>query len=219
VIRGRTPSPFPPGRKGSEFFPGLVAVVAMVAVVAGCASVPGPAPVADPDRAFRAREARLAAVSRWTAFGRLAIITPEDSVNVSMRWRQRGDAYEIRLTGPLGQGAVELSGDRAGVVLRTPEETWTSPDPESLMRERLGWSVPVAGLRFWILGRSDPRSVLEALDLDAAGRPAELRQGGWKVRYLRYGEQGEALDLPTKVFLDSGQVSARMVLRRWELGG
>jgi outer membrane lipoprotein LolB len=124
----------------------------------------------------------------------------------------------MRLLGPLGQGAVEIEGDPGGVRLRTAQgETYTASDPETLMHQALGWSVPVAGLRYWLLGRDDPGGGAVQPTLDPEGRPLTLAQGGWEVRYLDYLPV-DPVSLPGRVQLDRGDLHARVVINRWDLG-
>lgn len=195
----------------------LAAATAVLALLAGCATVSEPVPVADPEAVWQARQARLAELDRWTAVGRVGIRAGDEAANLSLYWRQRAAEYVIRLNAPLGQGTVELAGGEAGVVMRTSkEDVWAAESPEALLRQRLGWSMPVSGLRYWILGRPQPGHPVSERELDAAGRAEGFRQAGWEIRYLRYGE-ADSLALPTKVFVERDGVSARLVVSRWEV--
>jgi outer membrane lipoprotein LolB len=192
----------------------------LAALVAACAAVPPapPTPVANPERAWRERQARLAGLDHWMAVGRLAIRVPNEAATLSLYWEQLGGAYQIRLNAPLGQGAVEITGHTGQVTLRTSGEQgpWTAASPEALLRERLGWSVPLDGLRYWILGVAEPGYPVEGLTLDAAGRAERLHQLGWEVRYADYRSFGP-YDLPTRVSLENARVSARIVVHRWDI--
>lgn len=192
------------------------ALPALAVLLAACATVPAPGPVSDPRAVWAAREQRLARLEDWRLQGRLAIHAGEEGGNLSLLWQQHGSAYRIHLNAPLGQGSVALEGGAGEVVMRSGEGRFTAADAGALMQQRLGWSVPLAGLRYWILGRAQPGVPLEDLQLDAAGRPERLRQSGWQVRYLRWGRSGD-LALPTLVYLDTPRVSARIAVDAWTL--
>ena len=186
-------------------------------LVSACASTPQVTPVADPQRVWAERQAELARITGWTAIGHMAVQAPDEGLSVSLSWTQQGDSYRVRVHGPLGSGAAELSGGPDGVVLReSGDRTWHAADPEQLMRERLGWSLPVTGLRYWILGRVEPGAALDGFKLDAAGRPEELRQSGWYVHFLDFGRFDGVL-LPTRIYLHNPPLTARILVNRWEL--
>ncbi|NIR31066.1 MAG: outer membrane lipoprotein LolB [Gammaproteobacteria bacterium] len=193
-------------------------LAAAAVLVSACATVPEPAPVADPQRVWQDRQARLSRLAHWMAAGRIAIRAEDDGATLSLHWEQLGDAYQIRLNAPLGGGAVEIAGDPDRVVLRSSEGEgpWTASSPEALLRQRLGWSVPLEGLRYWILGAAEPGVSVENLVLDADGRPERLSQLGWEVHYANYRPFG-AYELPTRVFLNNARVSARIVVHRWNV--
>lgn len=187
------------------------------ALLGACARTPPLVPVAHPQQVWQQREQRLARIHAWTAVGHAALRDRNQGWSFSLRWRQRDQAYHIDMHGPLGQGAVELAGSPGAVTMRTSKgEVWSAPDPATLMRERLGWSVPVSGLRYWILGRAEPGVAIADLALDVAGRPQHFVQSGWEVTYHGFTEV-DGLALPTRVYLVNGPLSVRVAVTNWEL--
>jgi outer membrane lipoprotein LolB len=193
-------------------------MLALAAAIGACAPLlPTPAERAA-DAALEARREALAQLTAWQAVGRLSLQSPEQAWHAALVWAEEPGGYRVRLSGPLGQGAVEIRGEPGGVTLRTARgETYTAPDPETLMQQTLGWSVPLAGLRHWILGRDDPSGGPARHSVDPAGRPATLSQAGWEVHYLAY-LPADPVDLPSRVQLDRGDLQARVVISRWDLG-
>lgn len=187
-------------------------MLVLALALAGCAVVPQAPPQAG-------REGAASALERWSAVGRILIRTPEDSWHATLDWRQAGERYHIRLTAPLGQGAVELDGGPSGVRLRTTGEGGTrhARDPETLLLDTLGWRIPVSGLRYWILGLADPGAAIDHLRRDAAGRLETLEQSGWSVRFPRYDVATRPV-LPAKVYLEHPRFSVRIVVTRWAVG-
>jgi len=195
----------------------LFSTVLLAGVLSGCETVPEsaePVAVDDPVVEFESRQAVLGNIQQWFARGRLVLATATDSDNATVRWDQRADGYTIRLSGPLGVGAVELRGSDGEVVLTADDKQYRAPDADTLLRDVAGMAVPVNGLRYWLMGLVAPGEEVVELRFDNGGRLEYLEQGGWKIRYLRYSKT-DLLDMPTKVFMDSVQVRARIVVQEW----
>ena len=197
-----------PGRSRRRF------LLLAVAMLPGCGSLPRSGP--DGVTRWKRRRDRLSTITRFGFNGRLALRTARDALNARIQWRQDGDEYRIRLGGPIGEAAVELARGPAGVELRDRDGVHRADSPESLLRERLGWSFPLEGLRYWVLGATAPGSAVERLDLDREGRPLLLRQSGWRIVYRRYSDVGD-LALPERLDFDRAELEARLVVGRWTL--
>ena len=194
------------------------ALIAVAALFAACETTPGVVPVDDPERAWAEREKQLAAIEQWTAVGKLGVQSAQDSWSAGLSWRQGRDSYRLRLSGPLGQGLMELRGSPGLVEMHTSDDgVYRAGTAEELMQTHAGWRVPLSGLRFWILGRPDPQARIVDLALDPGGRLAELRQLGWHIRYERYDEF-DGLALPTRLTLENSRLRAKLVLRSWLTG-
>ncbi len=187
-------------------------------LLSGCAALPeAPPPEMPPEQALELREQRLEAIRNWTCVGRVGATNGRDSLSASMRWVQNRDAYRIRLSGPLGQGLVDVIGSHAGVSLRTGDRgDFFAPSPEALLDEEFGWRLPVSGLRYWILGLPVPDAEVSSRELDVYGRITRLEQSGWRIEYLDY-VQVEGVDLPARLELVHPELSARIAVRRWQL--
>lgn len=205
-----------------------IVVVAWLGALSSCAVVP-PEVSQSPTalREFQAREARLGARSQWQAGGRVAVRAEAESFSARLDWRQNGDRYRIVLSNFLGQGLLKLEGEPGQVELWTADQPPRhASDPEVLLREEAGWSMPLAGLRFWVLGVRRPDSNAELLELDGEGRPLKIVQDGWTVEYDGYqeavggaegAEGSEGEDMPRKLTLTSPDVEARLAISRWKL--
>ncbi len=191
---------------------GLIA--GLTIFIAGCATT-GRLPVSD--LSWDQRAAGLAALDHWQAQGRLAIRADDESWNASLNWRQTGEHYEIQVSAPLGQGAARLVSDGVRVTMELPDEPAViADDVELLLQQRLGWYVPVNGLRYWLTGRPDPRYVSQ-FELDGASRLSRLQQGGWSIVYQRYAAV-DGLELPVKIELLNPRLRVRMVIDDWRMG-
>jgi len=190
-------------------------LICVAAVMSACESTPEVVPVADPERVWAAHQAQLATIDQWSAVGKLGIQSAQDSWSAGLSWNQDGESYRLRLSGPLGQGLMELSGAPGAVELRTSDDdVYRARTAEDLMQAHAGWRVPLSGLRYWILGRPAPDAEIDDLTLDAGGRLAELRQLGWHIRYARYAEF-DGVVLPTRLTLENPRLRAKLAVRTW----
>lgn len=179
-------------------------------------------------RAWQARQQQLSALQTWTLIGRIAIQANgardarQEGWNGGLRWGQRDGDYDITISSPLGQEVAQLHGGAAGVTLRTSAGEDFALDGETLLQQRLGWRMPVSGLRFWVLGLADPNMPEVAEQdrvLDAQGRLVRLHQSGWEIEFRRYQKVGN-VELPDKLFLSNQhadvQLELRLVVEQWE---
>ena len=190
-------------------------LLGVAVLLGGCESTPEVVPVDDPQRVFAQRLVRLAEIEQWTAVGKLGVQSSGDSWSAGILWRQNRESYSIRLSGPLGQGLMELYGSPGLVEMRTSDDgVHRARTAEELMLAHAGWRVPLSGMRHWILGRPDPEAAIIALELDPGGRLEALEQLGWVIRFQRYDEF-DGIALPTRLTLENPRVRGKLVVRSW----
>ncbi len=179
-------------------------------------SAPQPRPsLSDPAAVWQHHRTQLADVAQWHLLGRLAIQTGGESWYASIEWKQLLQDYEIRLTAPLGQGTIRLRGNEKVVELSdTDGRTALDYDPETLLWREFGWKVPVASLRFWVLGLPAPGP--EQHELDSNGRLSRLLQNDWEIHFLDYTSH-QGMVLPRKVFINNHQAEVRLVVNTWQI--
>jgi outer membrane lipoprotein LolB len=194
----------------------ILAVFVMTSLLGACAVAP-PAPSSrDIAAAWQAHRQGLVQLQSWSFSGRLAVKDKiEESWSAGLRWQQTGESFDIHLSGAFGQGAARLFGHKDYAVIETPERAaLTASSAEALMQEQLGWSVPVGGLRYWLVGLPEP-GLSERKEFDDAGRLRLLQQSGWQVRYGSYalynGQQ-----LPRMLELENSRLRARLVIDNWQ---
>ena len=159
---------------------------------------------------------RLADLEHWTAAGKLAVRSPRQSESATLLWQQVGEATHLRLSGPLGVSATTVDSDGREVLIRRGEESsrLDISDPKSLYSQT-GWDLPLAALPHWLKGIPDPDAPVESMTLQPQREVLqELRQSGWLVQYETYGEFDD-LVLPTRMRIQRGEHSARLLLRDW----
>lgn len=186
--------------------PTAVLLGALSLLLAGCASAP---PATQP-------LVSLEAAANFDVTGRVAVKYDDQGFSGGFHWTHDGHSDDIYLMTPLGQAVARIFRDASGVTLTTQEgKQLKARDPESLTREALGWSLPVEGLQFWILGRPAPGPKPVAIR-DAENRLARLEQDTWGIEYLGY-RAAESGALPGKMRLTRGDLEIRLVIDRWRL--
>ena len=182
-------------------------LLAVAAVLAGCAGGIRPGAVED--------------ARRWQLAGKMGIKTSKFAESASVNWRQCGDLFDVRLSSPLGQTVARIDGrGQQLTVWMDGREPVVTAEPEQLLQDQLGWSVPIRALRYWVRGEAAPGTKAETTG--PAGQPDALAQLGWQVRYPAW-HQNEAVALPAKVVLSDRRVSdaqlqATLLIRDWTLG-
>jgi len=189
-----------------------VAAIATLAVFAGCANIS-----TQPDSAQTS--VSTVAPDHWRLSGRFSAANEQNSWSGTLSWVQVGDAYDITLTGPFGQGAVALRGNAQNSELQlAKDQIFSDGSAEKLLLDHTGWYIPFDGLRYWVTGRAAPG--VEAVDAerDPQGRLVRIRQDQWTIEFKRYAAVN-GVELPGKIFLTHPVYDVRMVVDQWEVNG
>ncbi len=161
--------------------PQTVIVGLLLALLGGCASLP---------------EQSLEQ-PHWQLRGKLAVVSPRGSGSGQLDWKMAGDQFEITLRGPLGAGAVQLTGRPAAAQLSRGGETLDGTFSQ-LAAPLFGAAVPIEALQHWADGRPAPPPLAAASQLhyDDRQRLAGFEQAGWQISLSRYDS---ATTLPAKL--------------------
>lgn len=191
----------------------LVTVLAAAATLTlgGCSILSRKSDAAE--LAWQARHEQLAQIDRFTLQARVSS-GGMFGVKGNLHWRQTPGAFDMHVTGPFGVGAANISGRGKTVEVRTARRTFVTDDPERDIHDRLGWTFPVAHLRYWALGMPAPDSAAD-LELDDAGRIVALEQDDWTLEFGEYQQAG-ALQLPRKFEVANDEVRIKVVIDAWE---
>jgi outer membrane lipoprotein LolB len=190
-----------------------------VALAAACTSLPP----ADGELAQRLplydeRADRLERVETWSLEGRLAVSDDRDGGSGTFRWRNGAQSSRMDFHGALGRGAWRLEADDQGAELAFADgTTHRAPSVDALVREQLGWTVPVQRLDWWVRGLAAPGDV-QRRALDAEGRLSALQQDGWDIEYDRYGDVGDVA-MPFRMTARQQGRTVKIAVKKWRLLG
>lgn len=187
----------------------------LACLLAGCAGV-APRPYGPPNEAaWRQRLAQLSGLGDWRLDGRVAIANGRHGGSGSLRWTEHAPRLEMRFSGPFGIGGFRLYGTPDNLVIETGKgKTYYTDDPGRTLAERLGWPVPVASMRYWVLGLPDPDGAVTANRVDQYGLPRHMVQYGWSIDYSRYVSAG-GYRLPQRLEARRGTVRIKLVVNNW----
>ena len=187
-------------------------VFGILLVLAGCASqpVPPPKPATEFDPA-------LPDYAAWSLRGRVSLVHGEQGWHAGMNWQETAGHYRLDLSGPLGQGALQITGAVDGMSrLQTANgEQYTARDADALVLTVTGWQLPVSGLRFWVRGIPAPGGDA-TMTTDDRGRLARLRQSGWDITYSRY-QAAAGRDWPSRMRLEDTDISVTLIVDEWNI--
>ncbi|MGR9088109.1 MAG: lipoprotein insertase outer membrane protein LolB [Gammaproteobacteria bacterium] len=148
----------------------------------------------------------------WSLQGRLFISDSSDSWQADVDWEHQPGIEQIKLSGPMGQGAVVIHLTKDFVtVARGADEVESSGQPEQFIRQQLGVFVPVRALRYWVLGLPMPGSAFEDV-------PDGFRQEGWQVDYPEM-QSVAGLLMPRKIAAKNEYVKLKLMIDQWIING
>lgn len=192
-------------------------VLGALLTLAACATRP-PQPsvdVVDQDTRLTRWALHREALVEWEQFlleGRVA--ATGQALSARLRWLQaENQQFDLRLSGPVGLGAMRLRGTPGRVEIQARRDTWTSTDPEADLKALLGWSPPLTALPYWARGLPQP-GVPARFHLDAHGRLVRLEQAGWTMTVTGYGDSEPAL--PTRIEWQRDAQTVTLINDRWQ---
>jgi outer membrane lipoprotein LolB len=178
-------------------------------LLGGCASVPPAAPAASATP-WELRRVTLQQATQWSLDGRAAATTGKQGWQASVDWRQRGPVSELHLAGPLGVGATVLQLTPDGISIDGAPPRGDIPEA---IEDRLGVQLPLASLRYWLLGVPDPATD-SVVTRNGADRASQLIQSGWTVDIGRYlPVSGDWLPAQLNVYRDA--VRVKVAVDHW----
>lgn len=155
----------------------------------------------------------VADLGDWGLQGRFGLQWADGQAQGRLRWRQTGAEFELRLSGPFGLNPVRVTGDlQTGEATLEDGEESLQGELEAVMRERLGFVLPLAELVNLV--RGIPASDAGEVMLDGRARAARILQGDWEIDYRDYSCCEEPA-LPGRVRFAQEAMRGVLVVREW----
>lgn len=184
------------------------ALLMLCLVISACSSLP-------PRESLPTEQVNLSQLSHWQVRGKLSVQSPSERNSGYLNWKQQDQAYDLFISGPFGAHSSHLVGNdhQASLLLPGWEKPETAQSAEALMNKHLGWSFPMADLRYWVTGQPIPRYAAKA-QYDEAGRLSSLQQQGWLVHYSRYHAQ-QGYQLPGLIKISGQDYRFVFAIQEW----
>jgi outer membrane lipoprotein LolB len=178
----------------------------LLILLTGCATIPE-----KPLYVYSSKQRHyIYELKHWAFEGRLAVSGPKDSWSANVSWNHSPLMESMKLTGPLGQGAIviQLKGEEV-LIDRGKGDVFTSNEPEKFISQELGAFVPLKSLRYWAVGVPEQ-------DKDFYEIGEGFSQDGWLVEY----KQMQSIDggglMPQKISVTNGQVKLKLYVDDWK---
>ena len=167
----------------------------------------------------KVRQQSLNQQSSFSAKGKLGLKEGTRGGNIRFQWDQNATDYSIKLfSGFIGTGSVDITGNAYQVILTEADGTrLKASNPEELVKKALEWSIPVSGLRYWLIGLPAPKHPIEFLKYDEENRLWQLKQDGWLINYQSYRTLANGQEVPYKLQLINDTLSLKFVFTHWSL--
>lgn len=188
-----------------------IGLVLTAVALNGCALL-APQKQTPDEAAWSERQQRYAPLNQWSVRARMA--TGVLGWSGSLSWRQRDEALQLSVSGPLGIGGFQATGSLQHVEVVTADQQRLHGDPEVLYRDVVGWPFPLRHMRYWARGLPVPELAM-LHSVDGQGRLISLEQAGWRVSYGEY-RQYEGWEMPRRMKLENDELTIRIVIDDWQ---
>ena len=157
-------------------------------------------------------DCRVCEVEVWTLEGRVAVQSGQDGWSANLHWEHDHAQDRVRISGPFSQGAVSIVlQDDLIYINEGNGKTEVSRDPDSALRERVGFPVPLRSLRYWLLG-------VPARRQESAVTTGEgFVQQGWTLSYSG-AYQADGFSLPARTVANNEHARLKLVVDSWAVG-
>jgi len=147
----------------------------------------------------------------WRARGKFSFQSPEEKQSGNFDWQQTGEEYRVRMFGPLGLGAVTLSGNAESVTLEQKGKVYQSNQPDQMIARATGIEMPVSALGDWLIGQPMHSTDTE-IHLDENGKLKIARSQGWRLSYVNNDQPPH---LPKRIHAERQGTRLTLVITRW----
>jgi outer membrane lipoprotein LolB len=194
----------------------LGAVLVALGLLAGCRTAP-PAAIVGPgaDAPWPRQRAALEKLERYSLNGRVAVAANGQGFSASLRYQQMPRSSNMALDGPLGIGGLRVVLEGEDLQIATSRgEKLDGDAARAELERRLGFALPLAELRWWLLGIPAPGET--AVNQDAGtGEIHDFVQAGWRVS-INSRAAGLGFSLPQRLTAEREGARLKLLVERWQ---
>ena len=166
--------------------------------------------------AYQDRTEKLTAIAEWGLAGKISLDDGDQGGSGKLKWDVEPGQSDLGFHGAMGRGAWHLKMGPEGAHLKLADGTErTAADVNDLIREHVGWPVPLDALQWWARGLAAP-GIVEDEQFGDEGLLVSLRQFGWNVDFNRY-DSVEDIELPVRLKATRNNYRVKLAISRWRM--
>ncbi len=185
--------------------------------LSACVSMKLPTTAQSPfkKQSFAQRRQSLKQITQWNIDGAFSFQQKGRAAIAAYKWKQNENRYLLQVHSSLDIYSVKITGSPGHVTLwQSDHKHFTAQSPERLMQKRLGWSLPISNLNYWIRGL--PAPLKYTAKFDAYGHITQLQQDAWHITFSNYITVNN-VDLPRTLRISSPNLKMKIVVKHWQL--
>ena len=158
-------------------------------------------------------------LNQWDLTAKFSVSTAAGTDSGSIRWILNPDEERLDVSSPTGSVVAQLTMTETEARLKTDDRETVAKDAETLFREVMDLSLPVAALRYWVRGLDAPNLPLESVEKDGEGRITDLTQGGWQLAYngnVSIESGSHRFEVPRRLTATRGDIEIRWASTEWQ---
>ena len=158
-------------------------------------------------------------LNQWDLTAKFSVSTREGIETGSIRWILNPDEERLDVLSPTGSVVAQLTMTETEARLKTDDRETVAKDAETLFREVMDLSLPVAALRYWVRGLDAPDLPLESVKKDGEGRITDLTQDGWQLAYngnVSIESGSHRFEVPRRLTATRGDIEIRWASTEWQ---
>ncbi|MEC8126180.1 MAG: outer membrane lipoprotein LolB [Pseudomonadota bacterium] len=158
-------------------------------------------------------------LNQWDLTAKFSVSTKEGTESGSIRWILNPNEERLDVLSPTGSVVAQLTMTETEARLKTDDRETVAKDAETLFREVMDLSLPVAALRYWVRGLDAPDLPLESVEKDGEGRITDLTQDGWQLAYngnVSIESGSHRFEVPRRLTATRGDIEIRWASTEWQ---
>ena len=167
-------------------------------------------------QAYQQRADIINTWSEWGLTGKISLDDGEEGGSGKLRWSVQDANSDLNFHSAFGRGAWHLQIRPGHAVLTEANGSQQSASSvNGLIRERMGWPIPVEALQWWVRGLAAPGPV-ESQEMNSSGLLMKLTQFGWCVEFSRY-DNGDIVPMPQRLDATMKDYRVKLAISQWQM--